>query len=49
MKMMKSFLKMKLKAYVMDLRYEFIFKSDMTEKVINELFEKKIIKKEDLA
>lgn len=29
--------KMRLKAYVMDIRYEFAFKSDLTEKVIKEL------------
>jgi len=33
----RSFLEMKLKAYVMDIRYEFLFKSDMTEVVIKEL------------
>lgn len=33
----KSFIEMKLKAYVMDIRYEFLFKSDMTEVVIKEL------------
>mgnify|MGYP003562814401 FL=1 len=39
----RSFLKMRLKAYVMDIRYEFAFKSDMTEKVITALLERKII------
>jgi len=33
----RSYIKMRLKAYVLDLRYEFKFKSDMTETVINEL------------
>ncbi len=33
----KTFLKMRLKAYVMDIRYEFQFQSDMTEIVIREL------------
>ena len=39
----KSFLEMKLKAYVMDIRYEFLFMSDMTEIVTKELINKKII------
>jgi hypothetical protein len=34
---------MRLKAYVMDIRYEFDFKSDMTEIVIRELLKQKII------
>ncbi len=33
----KPILKMKLKAYVMDVRYEFLFKSEMTEIVLREL------------
>lgn len=44
----KSFLDMEIKAYVMDIRYEFEFKSDMTEIVIKELFAQGIINKEDL-
>ncbi len=32
-----SFLKMRIKAYVMDVRYEFLFQSEMTEIVIREL------------
>lgn len=44
----RSYLKMRLKAYVMDIRYEFDFKSDMTETVIQELLSQGIIKKEDL-
>ncbi len=47
-KMTKSFLKMSIKAYVLDLRYEFIFKSDMIERVLNELLTKNIISKEDI-
>lgn len=47
-KMTKSFLKMSIKAYVLDLRYEFIFKSDMTERVLNELLTNNIISKDDL-
>ncbi len=44
----RSYLKMRLKAYVMDIRYEFNFKSDMTEIVIRELLSQKIISPEDL-
>lgn len=47
-KQRKSFLKMKLKAYVMDIRYEFKFKSDMTEIVLRELLKQSVVKKEDL-
>jgi len=43
----KSYYKMRLKAYVLDIRYEFAFKSDMTELVIKALLEEEIIKKED--
>jgi small-conductance mechanosensitive channel len=39
----KPFLKMRLKAYVMDIRHEFAFKSDMTEIVLRELIKKNII------
>jgi MscS family membrane protein len=45
----RSFLKMRLKAYVMDIRYEFQFKSDMTETVIRELLAQGIINKEDVS
>jgi MscS family membrane protein len=45
----KSYLKMRIKAYVMDIRYEFEFKSDMTEIVIRELLKQGIIKREDLG
>jgi MscS family membrane protein len=44
----KSYLKMRLKAYVMDIRYEFQFKSDMTEIVLKELLSQGVIKREDL-
>lgn len=47
-KQRKSYLKMRLKAYVMDIRYEFNFKSDMTEIVIKELLKQGLVKKEDL-
>jgi small-conductance mechanosensitive channel len=43
----RSYFKMRLKAYVMDIRYEFAFKSDMTELVIKELLEQKIISTSD--
>ena len=39
-----SYIKMKVKAYVMDTRDEFKFKSDMTELIIKELVKKGIIK-----
>ncbi len=39
----KAYLKMKIKAYVLDIRDEFKFKSDMTELVIRELVSKGII------
>ena len=43
----RSYLKMRLKAYVMDIRYEFIFKSELTEIVIRELLREEIIRAED--
>lgn len=39
--------KMRLKAYVMDIRFEFAFKSELTENVIKELFAAEIISKEN--
>ncbi len=44
----RSYLKMRLKAYVMDIRYEFAFKSDMTEIVIRELLAEGVLKKEEV-
>lgn len=44
----RSYLKMRLKAYVVDIRYEFAFKSDMTEIVMKELLAQKIIDPKDL-
>ncbi|UZO82061.1 mechanosensitive ion channel family protein [Aquimarina sp. ERC-38] len=44
----RSYLKMRLKAYVMDIRYEFAFKSDMTEIVIKQLLAEKLVDPEDL-
>ena len=43
----KSYMKLRLKAYVMDIRYEFAFKSDMTEIVLQALLQEGIISKED--
>jgi MscS family membrane protein len=43
----RAYLKMRLKAYVMDIRYEFQFKSDMTELVMKELLNRDLIKTED--
>lgn len=45
----KSYLKMKLKAYVSDIRAEFAFKSEMTELVLAALYEQGIIKDEDFG
>ncbi len=45
----RAYLKMRLKAYVMDIRYEFAFKSDLTEIVLRELMERKIILEEDYS
>ncbi|MEQ9427049.1 MAG: mechanosensitive ion channel [Cyclobacteriaceae bacterium] len=42
----KPFLKMRLKAYVSDIRNEFRFKSEMTEIVLRELYEKGLIKEQ---
>ena len=43
----RSYLKMRLKAYVSDIRGEFSFKSEMTELVIAELYKEGLISKED--
>ena len=43
----RAYLKMRLKAYVMDIRFEFNFKSDMTEIVMRELLNQKIISPND--
>lgn len=45
----RSFYKMRLKAHVMDIRYEGPFKSDMTEIVIRELIREKIIDPRELS
>lgn len=44
----RAFLKMRLKAYVLDIRFEFAFKSDMTEIVMRELIKRGIIIPEDM-
>ena len=44
----RSLLKLRLKAYVMDLRYEFAFASDMTERVMKHLFKEKLITAEEM-
>ncbi len=43
----RSYLKMRLKAYVMDIRYEFIFKSELTEVVLRELLREGMVSAED--
>jgi small-conductance mechanosensitive channel len=45
----RSFLKMRLKAYVMDIKYEFEFKSEMTELIFRELLNEGLLKKEDVS
>ena len=45
----RSLLKMRLKAYVMDIRYEFPFMSEMTEIVMNELLKHGLVTAEQLA
>ena len=44
----RSLLKMRLKAYVLDIRYEFAFMSEMTEIVISELLRQDIVTEDDL-
>jgi len=44
----RSYLKMRLKAYVLDIRDEFEFKSDMTEIVLRELINQKVVNAKDL-
>lgn len=44
-----SLLKIRLKAYVFDLRYEFAFASEMTELVMQQLLLKKILQPDDLS
>ncbi len=44
----RPLLKMRLKAYVLDIRYEFAFMSDMTEKTLKEFVKHNIVTKEEL-
>tara|TARA_R110002049_G_scaffold177901_3_gene345126 strand:+ start:3800 stop:4891 length:1092 start_codon:yes stop_codon:yes gene_type:complete len=44
----RSYLKMRVKAYVSDTRNEFVFMSDVTERVVKELLRQDVIKKEEL-
>ena len=45
----RSLLKMRLKAYVLDIRYEFAFMSEMTEIVMTELLKEKLVTPEQLS
>jgi small-conductance mechanosensitive channel len=45
----RSFLKMRLKAYVLDIKHEFAFKSEMTELIIRELISEGVLNKEDVS
>lgn len=45
----RSLVKMRLKAYVLDIRYEFVFATEMTEIVMTELLTKGMVKPEEMA
>lgn len=45
----RSMLKMRLKAYVLDVRYEFVFNSEMTENVMQELIKHQLVNPAELA
>lgn len=45
----RSLLKMRLKAYVLDIRYEFPFSSEMTERVMSEFLKRGLVTPRDLA
>lgn len=45
----RSVIKMRLKAYVLDIRYEFLFSSEMTDYVLKELYREKLIQEEALT
>ena len=45
----RSMLKMRLKAYVLDIRYEFPFASEMTETVIQELLQQRLVTPDQMA
>lgn len=40
----KAYIKMRVKAYVMDIRYEFLLQSDITETILKEISNKKLTK-----
>ncbi|MBZ0265280.1 mechanosensitive ion channel family protein, partial [bacterium] len=44
----RSLLKLRLKAYVLDIRYEFAFQSELTERFMDELFRRELIVREDM-
>lgn len=44
----RSMIKMRLKAYVLDIRYEFAFMSEMTQITLRELLKNKLVSKEEL-
>lgn len=44
----RSMIKMRLKAYVLDIRHEFNFMSEMTENTLRELIKHNLVKKEEL-
>lgn len=48
MREVRAYYKMRLKAYVMDIRHEFQFKSDMTEILIRELIDQGVLDPEDI-
>ncbi|MBT8339964.1 MAG: mechanosensitive ion channel [Desulfatitalea sp.] len=45
----RSLIKLRIKAYVFDLRYEFLFISDMTETFIREIRKRKLVRDEELS
>jgi small-conductance mechanosensitive channel len=45
----RSLLKMRLKAYVLDIRYEFPFSTEMTEIVMGEFLKQKLVTPEELS
>ncbi len=44
----RSMIKVRLKAYVLDIRYEFAFMSDLTQILLEELLRRELVKREDL-
>lgn len=45
----RSMIKMRLKAYVLDIRYEFAFMSEMTQITLRELVKQKLVSKEECS